>query len=404
MSTAKPPSKPSVGDLKWQPKSEPSPDTPHIKFNVAWLAGSEEEYLREALNDRHLHGDGRFTRACQKLLSERIGGEALLTTSCTAALEMAALLCELEPGDEVILPSYTFSSTANAIALRGATPVFVDIRADTLNIDEAKIESAITDRTRAIFAVHYAGVCAEMNAICDIARRRSLRVVEDAAQALGSTYDGKPAGQFGELSCFSFHATKNVISGEGGALVVNRPDLMERAHILWEKGTNRRQFVEGRVDKYTWVDLGSSFLPSELTAAFLLAQLEHMAEITADRLKTWTLYHEAFEALERTGRAVRPTIPAHCTHNAHLYYLLLPDRQVRDSLSRALAADGITAPFHYVPLHSSPAGRRFGRANSGLPVTEAISDRLIRLPLYAGIGYRAETVADRVLAHLGATR
>jgi dTDP-4-amino-4,6-dideoxygalactose transaminase len=372
-----------------------------VAFNQSWLTGAEETNIRAVLEGSHLHGDGGFTRKCQELLSRRIGGEALLTGSCTAALDMAAILCDLGPGDEVILPSYTFSSTANAIALRGATPVFVDIRADTLNIDENAIEAAITERTRAISVVHYAGVCAEMDVIAAIAQRHGLKLVEDAAQALGSTYRGRAAGSFGDMSCFSFHASKNIVSGEGGALIVNRKELAERAHIIWEKGTNRREFIEGRVDKYTWVDIGSSFLPSEITAAFLLAQLEHADQINDDRLKAWTFYHSAFEKLERSGRVVRPTVPDHCTHNGHIYYLLLKDREDRDRLTRDLAEDGITAPFHYIPLHSAPAGLRFGRTHGGnLPVTDEIAARLIRLPLYAGIGYRAEIVAERVLAHL----
>lgn len=371
-----------------------------IGFNRSWLSGTEEVYLRAALDERHLHGDGSFTRRCQDLLSAMIGGEALLTASCTAALEMAAILCDLKPGDEVILPSYTFSSTANAVVLRGATPVFVDIRPDTLNIDEGRIEEAVTSRTRAIFPVHYAGICAEMDTIAEIARRHGLMVVEDAAQALGSSYHGRPAGGLGDLACFSFHATKNVVAGEGGALLVNRTELAARAHVVWEKGTNRRAFVEGRVDKYTWVDIGSSFLPSEITAAFLLAQLERVDDITADRLATWNLYHAAFEEPERKGSVIRPTVPAYCVHNGHLYYLLLPDRQARDRLGRTLAEDGIAAPSHYVPLHSSPAGRRFGRTCGELDVTDAVGDRLLRLPLYAGIGNHAEIVAERVLVHL----
>lgn len=380
-------------------KSKPDSNA-KIRFSHPSLSDTEERYIRAALDEGYLHGGGGFTDRCQKHLREIIGGEALLTTSGTAGLEMAAILCGLEPGDEVILPSYTFSSTANAVVLRGAVPVFVDIRADTLNIDERRIEEVVTSRTRAIFPVHYAGICAEMDAIGEIAGRYGLMVVEDAAQALGSSYRGRPAGSIGDLACFSFHATKNIVSGEGGALLVNRPELAERAQIVWEKGTNRREFVEGRVDKYTWVDLGSSFLPSEVTAALLLAQLERAAEINADRLATWQFYHAAFEVAEKRGLVVRPTVPPHCTHNGHIYYLLLPDREARDALSRALAVDGINAPFHYVPLHSSPAGRRFGRTHGELKTTDAAGSRLIRLPLYVDIGERAEVVVERVLAHL----
>jgi dTDP-4-amino-4,6-dideoxygalactose transaminase len=276
------------------------------------------------------------TKICCTWLKQRLGvGEALLTQSCTSALEMAALLCNLAPGDEVIMPSFTFVSTANAVVLRGATPVFVEIRRDTLNINEGAVESAITPRTKAIFVVHYSGVPCEMNAINTIARRHGLLVVEDAAQALLSTYDGRPAGTLGDIGCFSFHASKNVTSGEGGALVTDRADIAERAHVVWEKGTNRDRFLKGQIDKYTWVDVGSSFLPSELTAAFLAAQLESADEITEDRRATWALYHAAFESLEQAGFVTRPSVPANVKHNGHLYYLLLKNAQTRDSTIRA---------------------------------------------------------------------
>lgn len=373
----------------------------NVPFNVPPLTGRERDYIADALERRDLAGNGLYTGRCQDLLAARLGvAETLLTQSCTAALEMAAILCDIGPGDEVVLPSYTFVSTANAVVLRGGVPVFVDVRRDTLNIDESLVEAAVTPRTKAIFVVHYAGICAEMDAISAIATRHGLLVVEDAAQAILSTYRGQPAGSLGDLACFSFHATKNIVSGEGGALAVARPDLAERAHIVWEKGTNRRRFLEGAVDKYTWVDIGSSFLPSELTAAFLLAQLERAEALIADRLAIWALYHQAFEELE--GRGIgRPTVPPHCTHNAHLYYLLMPDPASRDALIAALRADDITAPFHYVPLHSAPAGLRFGRAHGAMTVTDDLSRRLVRLPLYAGIGELAPYVADRVRHHAG---
>jgi dTDP-4-amino-4,6-dideoxygalactose transaminase len=366
------------------------------------LAGKEKRYLDDVLERREFAGNGFYTQRCQAWLQERLGSPlALLTHSCTAALEMAAILGEIGPGDEVILPSYTFVSTANAIALRGAVPVFVDIRPDTLNIDENKVEDAITERSRAIFVVHYAGVCAEMDRITEIARRHGLLVVEDAAQALLSSYHGRPAGTLGDLACFSFHATKNVIAGQGGALIVNSPALMDRAITIWEKGTNRRQFLAGQVDKYTWMDVGSSFLPNELTAAFLLAQCEISDRLIAARHSAWDLYHAAFAPLEREQRLRRPRVPDHCRDNAHIYYLLMPDRRSRDGLIDSLAADGIEAPFHYVPLHSTPAGMKYGRTPAPLPVTDDISGRLLRLPLYADIGDLARLVAERVIAHCG---
>jgi dTDP-4-amino-4,6-dideoxygalactose transaminase len=372
-----------------------------VPFNVPPVTGRERRYIEDALERRELAGDGHYTKACHAWLRQRLEvREALLTHSCTAALEMAAMLAGLGPGDETILPSYTFVSTANAIVLRGAVPVFVDIRADTLNLDENKIEAAITDRTKAIVAVHYAGVCAEMDAIGTIARRRGLVVIEDAAQALLATYRDRPAGSLADLGCFSFHASKNVVSGEGGALTVTRADLAERAHIVWEKGTNRRQFLAGQVDKYTWMDIGSSFLPGELTAAFLLAQLEASDALSAARLAVWNAYHAAFADLEARGDGLRrPIVPAECRHNGHLYYLLMPSRESRDSMIAALASEGIGAPFHYVPLHSAPAGVRYGRSHGDMAVTDDASGRLLRLPLYADIGDLAARVIERVYAH-----
>jgi dTDP-4-amino-4,6-dideoxygalactose transaminase len=372
-----------------------------VPFNLPPITHRELDYLRDAIERRELAGNGHYTRICGTWLEQRLGvGLALLTQSCTSALEMAALLSNLVPGDEVIMPSFTFVSTANAVVLRGATPVFVEIRRDTLNIDEGTIESAITPRTKAIFVVHYSGVPCEMNAINAIARRHGLVVVEDAAQALLSTYDGRPAGTLGDIGCFSFHATKNVTSGEGGALVTDRADIAERARIVWEKGTDRDRLLMGQIDKYTWVDVGSSFLPSELTAAFLAAQLESADEITEDRRATWALYHAAFDSLEQAGLVTRPAVPANVSHNGHLYYLLLKDAQTRDSAIRALKAQGIEAPFHYVPLHSTAAGRRFGRVAGPLAVTDDAAERLIRLPLWTGMGERCHTIIDAVRAVL----
>ena len=315
---------------------------------------------------------------------------ALLTHSCTAALEIAAILADLQPGDEVLMPSFTFVSTANAVVLRRAIPVFVDVRPDTLNIDERTVEAALTAHTKAMFVVHYGGICAEMDTLRDIASAHRLLLVEDAAQALLSSYRGRQAGTLGDIACISFHATKNVVSGEGGALLTNRADLAERATIIREKGTDRSRFLRGQVDKYTWVDIGSSYLPSELVAAFLFAQLEQAAIITAERRAIWDAYHVGLAEIEAQDKGIRrPVVPAHCQHNGHLYYLLMPDRCSRDALISTLRTEGIEAPFHYVPLHSSPAGRRFGRAAGELRVTEDLSQRLIRLPLWSGMA-RAE--------------
>ena len=365
-----------------------------IPFNRPPITGRELDALREAIDRRELAGDGHFSKQCEKWLVERLGvARALLTHSCTAALEMAAILADLAPGDEVIMPSFTFVSTANAVVLRGATPVFVDIRPDTLNIDERAVEAAITPRTKAIFVVHYAGVCAEMDPLREIAAAHRLLLIEDAAQALLSSYRGRPAGTFGDLACFSFHASKNLVSGEGGALVTSESALARRAEIVREKGTNRSQFLLGLVDKYTWVDIGSSYLPSELVAAFLLPQLEAATAITADRRATWAFYHAALADLESQDIGVRrPVIPEHCEHNGHLYYLLLPNRARRDDLIAALRAQGIDAPFHYIPLHSSDAGRRFGRAVGNLRFTDDLSQRLVRLPLWNDMHQECERV------------
>jgi dTDP-4-amino-4,6-dideoxygalactose transaminase len=355
-------------------------------FNRPYLTGREFVYIAEAHANGMLAGDGSFTKKCHALLEHSIGcAEALLTHSCTAALEMSALLAELQPGDEVIMPSYTFTSTANAFVLRGAVPVFVDIRADTLNLDETLVEAAITPRTRAIVPVHYAGVACEMDTLVDIARRHRLLLIEDAAQGYGSSYRGRPLGSIGDLGCLSFHETKNVISGEGGALLVNTASLAERAEIIREKGTNRSAFFRGQVDKYTWVDVGSSYLPGELIAAFLFAQLEKGDDILRRRLGIWQHYHHSLADLEQRGWIRRPIVPAHCAHNAHMYYVLLPSLAVRQEVIARMRAGGVAPVFHYVPLHSAPAGRRFGRVATAMVQTDTLSERLLRLPLWIGV-------------------
>jgi len=354
-----------------------------IPFNRPYMTGRELWLIAQAHARGHLSGDGEFTRRCHEWLEHQTGtAKALLTHSCTAALEVSALLLDIAPGDEVIMPSFTFVSTANAFVLRGAVPVFVDIRPDTLNIDERLVEAAITERTRAICVVHYAGVGCEMDAILEIARRRGLAVVEDAAQGVMASYRGRPLGGIGDLGALSFHETKNIISGEGGALLVNRPELAERAEIIREKGTNRSKFFRGQVDKYTWVDVGSSYLPGEIIAAFLYAQMNEAGRITDDRLHIWNNYHGAFAGLEQEGELRRPVVPEHCVHNAHMYYLLLPSLERRTQLIAKLKAQDIHPVFHYIPLHSSPAGRRFGRSMGDLPVTDRTSETLVRLPLW----------------------
>ena len=369
-----------------------------IPFNRPYMTGKELFYISQAHHNGHLSGDGPFTKKCHTWLQEKVGcRQALLTHSCTAALEMAALLADIRPGDEVIMPSFTFVSTANAFVLRGGVPVFVDIRPDTLNIDENKIEEAITERTRAIVPVHYAGVGCDMDAIMDIARRRNLLVIEDAAHGIMSTYKGRPLGSIGHLAALSFHETKNIISGEGGALLINDPAYSERAEIIREKGTNRSKFFRGEVDKYTWVDIGSSFLPSEMTAAFLWAQMEEAETITQSRLHIWNGYHKFCAGLEDRGDCRRPMVPAECTHNAHMYYLLLPDRNKRDMFLTHLNKSGIMAVFHYVPLHSAPAGIKYGRAAAELTVTEETGGRVMRLPLWIGLGKeRIESICQEI--------
>lgn len=367
-----------------------------IPFNKPFTIGPELEYITDAVARGHLSGDGHYTKLCHRWLEQQLGAKrALLTHSCTAALEMAAILCDIQPGDEVIMPSYTFVSTANAFVLRGGVPVFVDIRPDTLNLDEKLITAAITPKTRAIVPVHYAGVACEMDAIMAIARRHNLLVVEDAAQAVLADYKGRRPGAIGDLGCLSFHETKNVISGEGGALLINNPDLIERAEIIREKGTNRSKFFRGEVDKYTWVDIGSSFLPSELIGAFLWAQLERAEEIIARRLRLCAIYREALGDLASAGLMTLPAPePAGTAGNGHMFYLLTPDAASRSALLAHLKAAGVHAVFHYVPLHASPAGRRFGRVAGALPVTENLADRLVRLPLY----YNLDEAAARGIA------
>ncbi|HEU5397828.1 MAG TPA: dTDP-4-amino-4,6-dideoxygalactose transaminase [Gammaproteobacteria bacterium] len=377
-----------------------------IRFNYPHATGREIAAIQDAIQRGHLSGNGPYSKKCHAWLEKTIGShKALLTHSCTAALEMAAILSDVGPGDEVIMPSYTFVSTANAFVLRGATPVFVDIRPDTLNLDERLIEVAITPRTKAICVVHYAGVGCEMDVIMDIARRHKLMVIEDAAQGIHASYKGRPLGSIGHLAALSFHETKNVISGEGGALLVNDPALAERAEVVWEKGTNRSQFFRGEVDKYTWVDVGSSFLPSELIAAFLWPQLEDTVKICARRVEIWRDYHEAFRPLRDAGCIQGPVVPDGRVHNAHMYYLLASDKAESRAALEEFKAQGIGALFHYVPLHSSPGGRRFGRSHGELEVTDAVWQRLIRLPLWPDLSREDITrVTDAVMRALGTSR
>jgi dTDP-4-amino-4,6-dideoxygalactose transaminase len=362
------------------------------------MSGRELVFIRQAHAGGHLSGNGPFTKRCERWLSQKSGSRAYLTHSCTAALEMSAMLAGIGPGDEVILPSFAFVSTANAFVLRGAKPVFVDIRPDTLNIDELLVEEAVTRRTKAVVAVHYGGVSAEMDALRSLARRRRLSLIEDAAQGVLCSYKGKPLGGLGDMGAYSFHETKTLISGEGGALLVNDKSLVTRTEMLREKGTDRSRFERGQADKYTWRDIGSSYLPSDIIAAFLWAQLERAPFIVARRMELWNAYHGAFESAERQGKLRRPIVPAHCRHNAHLYYLLLPTRAKRDMFIRKMAKLGVHCVFHYVPLHSSPAGKKFGRASGRLKLTEDLSGRLVRLPLWLGMD--AGRVIERALGAL----
>lgn len=396
-----PNSNPVVGTLsvKVAPDSHTRETASKIPFNRIFTAGQELEYISRAIANGHIAGDGEFTKKCQSWLKKYIGCQtALMTHSCTAALEMAALLVDIQPGDEVIMPSYTFVSTANAFVLRGAVPVFVDIRPDTLNLDESKVEAAITAKTKAIAPVHYAGVSCEMDTLRAIADRHNLFLIEDAAQGILSQYKGKPVGSIGHVAALSFHETKNIVSGEGGAILINDDRLIERAEIIREKGTNRSKFFRGEVDKYTWVDVGSSYLPSDILSAFLWAQLEQSESIIQRRHEIWQCYHNAFAELEQQHVVRRPIIPAECNHNAHIYYLLVHDLDIRTALISYLKSKNIYATFHYVPLHSSPAGMKYGRAAGSLEVTEQLSDRLVRLPLGATMSLEeAERVSAEVV-------
>ena len=357
-----------------------------IKFNVPPFTGKETEYIMEAVKAQKICGDGQFTKKCNAWLENKTGtAKALLTTSCTHATELAALLAEVKAGDEVIMPSYTFVSTADAFVLRGATPVFVDIRPDTMNIDETKIEAAITDKTVGIVPVHYAGVACEMDTIMDIAKRHNLWVIEDAAQGIMSTYKGKALGTFGEFGCFSFHETKNYSMGEGGALLIRDEKHIEPAEIIREKGTNRSKFYRGQIDKYTWVDHGSSYLPSDMNAAYLWAQLEMAEEINDWRLRVWNQYYKELAPLAEEGKIELPTVPENCVHNAHMFYIKSAEIEERTELEKFLKENGIWAVFHYIPLHSAPAGHKFGRFHGEDEYTTKESERLLRLPLYYGL-------------------
>ncbi len=354
-----------------------------IPFNQPPLVGKEYEYVRQSVENKHISGDGVFTKKCSEKLENLTNSKkVLLTTSCTHALEMAAILSEIQPGDEVIMPSYTFVSTADAFVARGAVPVFVDIRPDTMNIDEQKIEAAITEKTKAIVPVHYAGVSCEMDTILDIARRKNLYVVEDAAQGIMSFYKGRALGTMGDFGCLSFHETKNISCGEGGAILIQNPDLIERAEIIREKGTNRAKFFRGQIDKYTWVDCGSSYLPSDMNASYLWAQLEEIDTIQNRRLTIWNEYYNALMPLQEAGRIALPTIPDECTNNAHMFYIKLKNLEERTAFISYMKQQDVLCVFHYVPLHSSPAGRRFGRFHGEDEYTTIESERLVRLPIY----------------------
>ena len=371
-----------------------------IPFNRPPYVGTEEKYIKEAIFSHKISGDGSFTKNCNRWMEERFKAQKiLLTTSGTSALDMALLLCNLKSGDEVILPSYTFSSTANAAVLVGAKLVFVDIRPDTMNIDEKKIEAAITDKTRVIIAVHYAGVACEMDTIMDIARRHKLKVVEDAAQGVMATYKDRFLGTIGDFGCYSFHETKNYSMGEGGAIVINDPAYIEKAEILREKGTNRSKFFRGQVDKYTWVDFGDSYLPSELNAAYLWAQLEKADEINANRLKSWNAYYKAFKQLKNTGRIELPLVPSECKHNAHMFYIKCKDLPERTRFINKKKKNEVLSVFHYIPLHSAPAGLKYGRFAGEDQYTTAESERIVRLPMYYGISEQeVNKVIEAVLA------
>lgn len=357
-----------------------------ISFNVPPVVGNEMKYIKEAIENKKICGDGVFTKKCSAWLEQKTGtAKALLTTSCTHATEMAAILADIQPGDEVIMPSYTFVSTADAFVLRGAKAVFVDIRPDTMNIDENLIEEAITERTKAIIPVHYAGVACEMDTICGIAEKYHLSVIEDAAQGVLSTYKGRQLGTIGDYGCYSFHETKNYSMGEGGALLIKDPENIERAEIIREKGTNRSKFFRGQIDKYTWMDAGSSYLPSELNAAYLWAQLEVADKILEDRMNSWKEYYRQLQPLKEAGLIELPFVPENCTHNAHMFYIKTKDLEERQELIGYLKSKGIAAVFHYIPLHSSPAGQKYGTFSGEDRYTTKESERLLRLPMYYGL-------------------
>jgi len=358
-----------------------------IPFNVPLVLGKETEYISKAMADKRLSGNGDFSKKCVNFFENQTKtAKAVMTTSCTHALEMSAILADIKPGDEVIMPSYTFTSTANAFVLRGAVIVFVDIRKDTMNIDETLIEAAITSRTKAIVAVHYAGVSCEMDVIMQIAKKHHLFFIEDAAQGVMSLYKGRALGSIGDFGCYSFHETKNYTCGEGGAILINKAEYIERAEIIWEKGTNRHKFFRGEVDKYTWVDIGSSYLLSEINAAYLWAQLECAEEVNKDRLRTWNAYYNALKPFADKGLLELPFVPKHCTHNAHMFYIKLKNLQERNKIIDALKKEGIMAIFHYIPLHSAPAGKKFGRFSGSDVNTTKESERLLRLPMFYKLG------------------
>ncbi len=375
-----------------------------IRFNVPPYTGKEIEYIRQAVEAQKICGDGEFTKKCNRWIEERTGAKkCLLTTSCTHATELAALLSDIREGDEVIMPSYTFVSTADAFVLRGAKAVFVDIRPDTMNIDETKIEAAVTEKTKAIVPVHYAGVSCEMDVIMDIAKRHNLAVIEDAAQGILSTYKGRQLGTIGTFGCFSFHETKNYSMGEGGALLIQREKDIEEAEIIREKGTNRSKFFRGQIDKYTWVNFGSSYLPSDMNAAYLYAQLELADEIFEDRMRSWEHYKRELTPLEEKGRIELPVIPQGCTHNAHMFYIKAKDLEERTALISFLKEKDILAVFHYIPLHSAPAGLKFGRFAGEDVYTTKESERLARLPMYYGLKpEQVDYICDQVRAFYGA--
>ncbi len=368
-----------------------------INFNVPPVIGKELEYIKVAIENRKICGDGEFTKKCSSWIEQNTGtAKALLTTSCTHATEMSAILANIKEGDEVIMPSYTFVSTADAFVLRGARVVFVDIRPDTMNIDETLIENAITDRTKAIVPVHYAGVACEMDTICSLADKYGLFVIEDAAQAVMSSYKGIPLGSIGDFGCFSFHETKNFSMGEGGALLIKRGEDIEKAEIVREKGTNRSKFFRGQIDKYTWVDAGSSYLPSELNAAYLWAQFEEADKIFNSRMSNWNIYYDRLKHLEDKGVLELPQIPKECKHNAHMFYIKVQDLSERTELINYLKEKNINAVFHYIPLHSSPAGLKFGKFIGEDKYTTTESERLLRLPLYYGLKKRKWIISQIV--------